>query len=98
MLAVLPANLIFIYVILYGTLPRSIAGLTNATSSDIAEVPTDIPIVNSVRNTVTQIGSMLMTILMGFLIQYLGYEATIYILAAESMVGAILWFFAKRIK
>ncbi len=98
LLAVLPANLIFIYVILYGTLPRSIAGLTTATAADIAEVPMDIPIVNSVRNTVTQIGSMLMTILMGFLIQYLGYTATIYILAAESFIGAILWFFAKRIK
>ena len=97
LLAVLPANLIFIYVIVYGTMPRSIAGLTAASAADIAEVPTDIPIVNSVKNTVTQIGSVLMTILMGFLIQYLGYEITIYILAAESLVGAVLWYFAKRI-
>lgn len=97
LLAVLPANLIFIYVVLYGTLPRSIAGLTGACSADIAEVPSDIPIVNSLRNTVTQIGSVVMTLLMGFMIQYLGYNFTIYILAAESFLGAVCWFFAKRI-
>ena len=97
LLAVLPANLIFIYVVVFGTLPRSIAGLTSASAADIAEVPKDIPIVNSVKNTVTQIGSVLMTILMGFLIQYLGYTFTIYVLAAEAVVGAILWVFAKRI-
>lgn len=97
LLSVLPANLIFIYVVLYGTLPRSIAGLTNASSADIAEVPMDIPIVTSVRNTVTQIGSVLMTILMGFLIQFMGYDFTIYVLAATSFVSAVLWFFARKI-
>ncbi|MBR6349893.1 MAG: MFS transporter, partial [Lachnospiraceae bacterium] len=97
LLAVLPANLIFIYIILYGTLPRSIAGLTNATAADIAEVPTDIPIVNSVKTTILQIGSVLNTILLGFLIQFLGYQTTIFILAGECLVGAILWFFAKKI-
>lgn len=96
-LAVLPVQLIYIYVILYGTLPRSIAGLTNAASADIAEVPSDIPIVSSVRHMLTQIGSVLMTIVMGYLIQYLGYEVTIFILAGESLLGAILWLFAKRI-
>ena len=97
LLAVLPASLIFIYVVLYGTLPRSIAGLTGACSADIAEVPSDIPIVNSLRSTITQIGSVLMTLVMGYLIQYLGYNITIYILAAESFLGAVCWFFAKRI-
>ena len=97
LLAVLPANLIFVYVIVYGTLPRSIAGLTGACSADIAEVPSDIPIVNSLRGTVTQIGSVVMTLIMGFLIQYLGYNITMFILAAESLLGAVCWFFAKRI-
>lgn len=97
LLAVLPAHLIFIYVVLYGTLPRSIAGLTGACSADLAEVPSDIPIVNSLRSTVTQIGSVVMTLLMGFLIQYLGYNITMFILAAESFAGAVCWFFAKRI-
>jgi len=97
LLAVLPANLMFIYVILFGTLPRSIAGLTNATPVDIAEYPMDIPIVSSVRNMVAQVGNVLMTISMGFLIQYMGYEFTIFVLAGTSVVAAILWFFAKKI-
>ena len=97
-LAILPANLMFIYVALYATVPRSISGLTSASAADIAELPTDIPVVNSVKNTITQIGSVVMTILMGFLIQYLGYEVTILIIAAECVIGAILWYFAKQIK
>lgn len=96
-LVVLPTNLIFIYVVLYGTFPRSIVGLTNASSPDLVELPTDIPIANSVRNMITQIGSVLMTILMGFLIQFLGYEVTVYILAGECLIGAFLWFMAKKI-
>ena len=97
LLSVLPANLIFIYIALYSTFPKSITGLTNASSADIAEVPTDIPIVTSVRNMVTQLGSVLMTILMGFLIQYLGYDFTIYVLAVEAFIGAVCWFFARKI-
>ena len=97
LLAGLPANLIFIYIILYGTVPRSIAPLTNATAADIAELPMDIPIVNSVKTTILQVGSVLNTILMGFLIQFLGYQTTIFILAGECLVGAILWIFAKKI-
>ena len=93
----LPEFRIYIYIVLYGTLPRSIAGLTNATAADIAEVPMDIPIVNSVKNTILQIGSVLNVILMGFLIQFLGYQVTIFILAGECVVGAVLWFFAKKI-
>lgn len=97
LLVKLPVNLIFIYVIVYGTLPRSIAGLTSAASVDIAEVPTDLPIVNSVRNTLTQVGSVVMGLVMGYLIQYAGYEITIYALAAMSVAGGVLWAFAKKI-
>ena len=96
-LSVLPANLIFIYIVLYGTFPRSIVGLTNAASSDIVEVPSDIPIANSVRNMITQIGNVIMTIAMGYLIQFAGYSITIYILAGGCLIGAVLWFFAKKI-
>ncbi|MDO4530136.1 MAG: hypothetical protein Q4B55_06990, partial [Lachnospiraceae bacterium] len=67
------------------------------TPVDIAEYPMDIPIVSSVRNMVAQVGNVLMTISMGFLIQYMGYEFTIFILAGTSVVAAILWFFAKKI-
>lgn len=97
LLAVLPASMIFIYVIVYGTLPRSIAGLTTASSADIAELPADIPIVTSLRNEVTQIGSLVFSLVMGYAIQFLGYEITIFALAVTMAIGAVCWFFAKKI-
>ena len=96
-LNILPINLIWVYVVLYGTFPRSIVGLTNASSVHIVEVPTDIPIANSIRNMITQIGNVLITIAMGFLIQYVGYGITIYILAGLNLIGVVLWYFAKKI-
>lgn len=97
LLAILPGNLIMIYVILYGTLPRSIAGLTTASSADIAENPSDIPIVNSLRNEVMQIGSVIFTAVMGYSVEFLGYATTIYMLAGGMIIGAICWVFAKKI-
>ncbi|MCQ2530856.1 MAG: MFS transporter [Lachnospiraceae bacterium] len=96
-LGLVPGNMIWIYVCLWGTLPRSIAGFTNATSAELAEVPSDIPIVNSVRNTITQIGSIIMGLLMGVLIQYAGYMVTTFIIAGGMLVGAVMWFLAKKI-
>ena len=49
MLAIIPANLVYVYVIVYSSIPRSIGPLTNASAADIAELPLDIPIVNFVR-------------------------------------------------
>lgn len=96
-LALLPGNLILIYVFLWGTLPRSIAGLTSASSADIAEIPADIPIVNSVKNTISHVGSILIGILMGYIIQYFGYQIAIFFLAGGMLVGAVCWYFAKKI-
>lgn len=97
LLALLPANLILIYIFVWGTLPRSIAGMTSASAADIAELPADIPIVNSVKGTITQVGAIVTGILFGYLIQYLGYEISIFIVAGGMIIGAILWIFARRI-
>ncbi|MBR7076140.1 MAG: hypothetical protein IKI32_04360, partial [Lachnospiraceae bacterium] len=97
-LGIAPANLIWIYVVLWGTLPRSIVGMTNATAAEIAELPADVPIVNSVRNTIAQIGITIIGILMGYGIQYLGYQAMTFILAGGMVVGGFMWFLAKQIK
>lgn len=97
LLAELPAGLIFIYVIVYGTLPRSIAGLTTASAADIAEVPADIPIVNSLRNEITQIGTVFFSLIMGYAIQYLGYEITVYGLGVSMVIGGVCWIFAGKI-
>ncbi|MCF0142950.1 MAG: MFS transporter [Parasporobacterium sp.] len=97
LLAVLPVNLMWIYIVLYGTLPRSIAGLSNASAVDIAEVPSDVPVVNSVKNTITQVLGFFLTFALGYMIEYLGYVVTIFILAGFMAVGAILWACTKRI-
>lgn len=97
-LGVVPAHLIWLYVVLWGTLPRSIAGLTSATAADIAELPADVPIVNSLRSTISQVGAIIIGILMGYGIEAFGYQVMIFILAGGMLVGAILWYFAKQIK
>ncbi len=98
LLMYLPLQLIMIYVVVMGTLPRSIAGLSNASSVDLAEIPADIPIVNSFRNTVSQlIGGVLGGILIGYLIQYAGYPVTIYFLSISMAAGGICWIFAKKV-
>ena len=97
-LGLAPASMIWIYVVLWGTLPRSIVGLTNATAAEIAELPADVPIVNSVRNTIMHVGIMIAGILMGYGVQYLGYQAMTFILAGGMLVGGFMWFLAKEIK
>lgn len=97
LLVILPAGMMFIWVLVWGTLPRSIAGMTSASAADIVEVPTDIPIATSVKNTISQIGSILFGILYGFTIQWFGYEVTIFIIVAEMILGGICWIFAKKV-
>ena len=97
LLATLPANMMLLYAILWGIFPRSLAGLGNASAADIAELPADIPIVNSFKNTVTHIGTIVFGILMGYLIQYMGYEFTIFMIAGGMVIAGILWILAKKI-
>ena len=97
LLALIPANLIWIYIIYWGTLPRSIAPMGQASATDVAELPADIPIVNSVKNVINHVGTILLGILIGYSIQYLGYTVTIFFMAGGMVIGGICWIFAKRI-
>lgn len=97
LLVFVPAGMIMVWVLVWGTLPRSIAGMTSASAADIVEVPSDIPIATSVKNTISQIGSILIGILYGYTIQWFGYEVTIFIIAAEMVLGGICWIYAKRV-
>ncbi len=98
LLALLPVNLVYIYVVIYGTFPRAIVGLTNVATGDLAAVPSDVPIVQSLKNTIMQVGTVLGGIGMGYMIQYLGYNFTSYFLAGGCFLGAICWILAKKIK
>lgn len=97
LLALLPANLIWIYIIYWGTLPRSIAPMGQASATDIAELPMDIPVVNSVKNVINHVGTIILGIALGYSIQYLGYDITIFLMAGGMAIGGVLWIFAKRI-
>ncbi len=96
-LVLLPKELIFIYIILFGFVPRAITGMGQAASSDLAESPAQVPIINSLRNTVSQVIALVGGIAMGYAIQFWGYEITIYILAALQAVGGICWIFTKKV-
>jgi len=97
LLALLPANLIWIYIAFWGTLPRSIAPMGQASASDIAEIPSDIPVVNSVKSVITHVGTIVFGILLGYSIQYLGYDITIYLMAGGMALGGVFWILAKKI-
>lgn len=93
----LPISAILIYVVVFGTLPRSVAGMSSACAPDIAEMPADVPIVNSFRNTVSQLGGVIGGIFTGYVLQYFGYNITIYMLCIAMGLGGICWIFAKKI-
>ncbi|MCR5666644.1 MAG: MFS transporter [Eubacterium sp.] len=97
LLLYLPAGLIWLYVLVFGTLPRSVAGMSSACAPDIAEVPADIPVVNGFRTAVGNIGSVVGTVLMGFILQMAGQASAIYVLCIFMAVGGFCWLFAKKI-
>ena len=97
LLIYIPISAIFVYVIVFGTLPRSVAGMSSASARDIAEVPADVPIVNSFRNTVSQLGGVIGGIIIGYILQYYGYEVAIYVLCIGMAIGGTCWVFAKKI-
>ena len=97
LLALLPANLIWIYIVYWGTLPRSIAPMGQASATDIAELPADIPVVNSVKNVINHVGTIILGIALGYAIQYLGYDITIFLMAGGMAIGGVFWILAKNI-
>ncbi len=97
LLAQLPVSLIMIYVVVYGTFPRCIAGLTTASAVDLCDVPSDLPIVNALKNEVTQVGTVVGSIALGYIIEFAGYESAIFLMAVLMAVGGVLWIFAKRV-
>ncbi|MCQ2512878.1 MAG: MFS transporter [Lachnospiraceae bacterium] len=97
LLAIVPANFIWIYILMWGTLPRSIAGMSGSSAADIAELPADVPIVNSVKGTISGVGTIIFGILLGYSIQYLGYDFTIILMAIGMAIGGFLWILAKKI-
>lgn len=95
---VTPAAAIMIYTVWLGTMPRSIIGMTNNSSADLADTPSDVPIVNSFRDMVNMITLIVGNIIIGIALEAIGYSQTIMVLGVLAAIGGVLWIFAKRVK
>jgi predicted MFS family arabinose efflux permease len=97
LLVKLPLNYIMVYVVLIGILPRPISPTTNASMPDVVDNQTDVPIGNSLKEVITKTCMIVGSIAIGYMIQYAGYETTIYAMMAVMAVGGLCWVFAKRV-
>ncbi|MBE6009602.1 MAG: MFS transporter [Lachnospiraceae bacterium] len=94
----LPAGLLIIFIILYGTLPRAFTTLTYSCYPDLFEDNDQIPIAHS---TVMFVGNLIgaaLTAIFGYVIQFAGYTALWYLCIVLGVAAAVCWFFAKKIK
>lgn len=93
----LPIQYIMIYVILIGICPRPVSPTTNAAMADVVENKTDVPIGNSLKEVITKACMIVGTIAIGYMIQYAGYDVTIYAMMAVMAVGGGCWVLATKV-
>lgn len=94
----LPAGMILIFIILYGTLPRAFTTLTYSCYSDLFEDNDQIPIAHSTVMFVGNICGAALTAAFGFIIQYAGYTVLWWVCIILSVVAAICWAAVKKVK
>ena len=94
----LPIEYIMIYVVLIGIFPRPVSPATNASMPDVVENKSDVPIGNSLKEVITKACMILGTIAIGYMIQYAGYDATIYAMMAVMAVGGFCWVFSTKVQ
>ena len=94
----LPAGLIMVFVILYGLLPRAFTTLTYSCYPDLFADNDQIPIAHSTVQFVGNAIGAALTAIFGFVVQYSGYTVLWWICIALSVIAAVCWFFAKKIK
>jgi predicted MFS family arabinose efflux permease len=93
----LPLNLVMVFILVYGTLPRPVNPLVQAAMPHLVDNPMNIPIANSLRDTVTGLAMIVSSVVIGFLIQLGGYHLTMIVLAGLLILGAILFANAKDV-
>lgn len=98
LLSVLPGNLIMIYIVLNAVVPASVTVSSYSCYPDIFGDASYTPIAHGVVQTTARLAMLIGSTVVGFLIQYLGYTGTIYVIAPLSFIAAICWFFAKDTK
>lgn len=98
LLAILPGNLIMIFIVLNAIAPASVTVSSYSCYPDIFGDASYTPVAHGVVQTTARLSMLLGSTLVGYLIQFLGYTGTIYVIAPLSLAAAICWFFAKEIK
>ena len=94
----LPAGMILIFIILYGTLPRAFTTLTYSCYSDLFEDNDQIPIAHSTVMFVGNIIGAALTAIFGYIIQYAGYTVLWWVCIILAIAAAVCWGAAKKIK
>lgn len=98
MLAILPGNLIIIYIILNAVAPASVTVSSYSCYPDIFGDASYTPVAHGVVQTTARLAMLIGSAVVGYMIQFLGLMGSIYIIAPLAFVGAICWFFAKEVK
>ena len=97
LLGVLPLNMMVIFIILFGITPRPIMSLTMSSIGDLYDDKGCIPVASSFQQTCNSLATTFGGILIGYLIQLAGYNATIIAVMVMMGVGGVLWIFARRV-
>jgi predicted MFS family arabinose efflux permease len=63
----------------------------------LVENPADLPIAISLRDIVSKLGMIFGAVLVGYLIEFVGFQTTFFIMAGVLCVGAVMFALAKRI-
>ncbi|MGI6333959.1 MAG: CynX/NimT family MFS transporter [Saccharofermentanales bacterium] len=98
LLAWLPGNLIMVYIILSAIAPASVTVSTYSCYPDIFGDASYTPVAHGVVQTTARLAMLIGSALVGYLIKFLGYTGTIYVIAPLALVAAVCWFFAKEVK
>lgn len=94
----LPVNLIIVAIVLYGLLPRAFTTLTFSCYPEIFEDQSVIPVAHSLVHFCMNLLSAIGTIVFGYVIQFLGYDALWYLVMALGVAAGILWIFVRKVK
>ena len=94
----LPAGLIMIFIILYGSLPRAFTTLTYSCYSDLFSDNEQTPIAHSVVHFTGNVIGSILTVVFGYIIQFSGYTLLWYFCIVLGILAAVCWYFAKKIK
>lgn len=98
LLVLLPGNLLFIYVILSAIAPAAITNSTYSCYPDIFGDASLTPVAHSVVQTFARLSMLLGATIVGFMIKYMGYTASIMTMVPLILFGAVCWYFAKQAK